>query len=211
MPPGLTETRLKLLRLTAQLARQHGAPTPADLTRASGLSKQAVSYQLGQLREQGYVEPGEGGREPVRLTEAGRRAAGDGLPLVGEVAAGQPTHAEQHIERLVSRLDEVLDTQAGDFLLRVRGDSMIRLGIFPGDLVAVRPCQDCPSGEIAVVLLPGEQTATLKRLYRQGKTVELVSENPEYPPMRFPSQDVRVQGVLIGHIGDLKARRAGGR
>lgn len=209
MPPEeLTPTRRAILRATLTLATQ---ATHGNVARATGLTKQAVSYQAGVLREFGLLVPAASRFAPLELTDRARALLGDGgYPLVGDVAAGAPIYADQHVEEYVSRLDQVIDMRDGDFLLRVRGESMIGVGIYPGDLVVVRPAETIPNGDIAVVLLPGESTATLKRLVHRGAEVTLHSENPDYPPMTFRADEVRVQGCLVAHIGQASLRQRRG-
>ncbi|UQN10693.1 LexA family transcriptional regulator [Deinococcus sp. QL22] len=113
------------------------------------------------------------------------------------------------MEGYATRLQDVLDLHEGDFLLRVRGDSMLGIGIYPGDLVVIHPTQAEPHpGEIVLVLLPDEESATLKRWHRLNGTVSLISENPAYLPMTFKAANVQIQGCLVGHIGIGRARRS---
>ena len=87
---------------------------------------------------------------------------------------------------------------------------MIGVGIYSGDLVAIHPTSDEPhGGEITLVIVPGDNTATLKRWQRHNGTVSLYSENPAYPPMTFKVEDVQIQGCLVGHIGTGRSRRTG--
>ncbi len=199
LPPG----QRRILQKVAEL----GEPAlAADLARALGISRQGVRAQLLALERKGLVALDARPRHGtlVRLTGAGRRATGRALPLVGEVAAGPPVFAEGAVEAYAERLSDLLPVEPGDFLLRVRGDSMIGLGIRPGDYVVVRPFQgEPPNGAVVLVLLPGEETATLKRFFRRGGEVALRSENPAYPELRYPAGAVRVQGEVVAHLGVL--------
>ena len=103
-------------------------------------------------------------------------AAGQGVPLIGVVTAGQPILAVENIEGYVP-----WEAEAGCFALRVRGDSMIEAGIFDGDKVVVRPQQTAENGEIVVALLG--DSATVKRLRRRSGEVWLMPENPAYDPI----------------------------
>lgn len=207
MPPKLTETRLKILRLTARL----GCPSAAQLATELGITRQGLHDHLQALRALGLLESAERRYDPVRLTEQGRELVGDGgYPVVGRIAAGVPVLAEQDIQRSISRIEDALPLIEGDFFLEVAGDSMIGAGIHPGNLVAIRPADQVQDGEIAAVVVPGENTATLKRVYRQGKDALLVSDNPEYPPMRFPADAIRVQGLYLGHIALTSRKRSPG-
>ncbi len=121
------------------------------------------------------------------------------LPLLGNVACGEPRFAEQEVEMYI---DADADEQA-DFCLRAVGDSMINARIFDGDILFVRSQTMVDDGEIAVVLIDSE--TTVKRFFydRENSTVTLIPENPTYKPMRFTGSElegVRVLGkVLSGH------------
>ena len=208
-----------VLRAVAALETQGAAVTTGRLGTQLAMPRQNVRVYLLALRDQGLVqyEASERRTAVIRLTGAGRQRMGlkgaDAIafPVLGEVAAGEPTLAEQHIESYAARLTDVLDLHEGDFLLRVRGDSMIGVGIYPGDLVAIHPTTDEPhSGEITLVSVPGEDSATLKRWQRHNGTVSLHSENPAYAVMTFNVKDIQVQGCLVGHIGTGRSRRTGG-
>ncbi|THF85492.1 LexA family transcriptional regulator [Deinococcus sp. KSM4-11] len=204
MPPDLTPTRKTILSAVLRLGTDASATRVAH---TAGLSKQALTYQAQRLRELGYLAPSAGRYGVLVPTDRTRALLGPGgYPLVGDIAAGIPDLAEQEDGQYVTRLDEVIDMREGDYLLRVRGESMTGIGVFPGDLVIVRPCDRLQNGEVGVVLIPGEGVATLKRFFLNGKAVTLRSENPEYPEMVFPSADVRIQGQLVAHIGQSIAR-----
>lgn len=223
--PRLTARQRDVLREIANLEERGTAATTTRLATSLDIPRQNVRTYLLALRDQELVlyEAHERQNAIIRLTGRGRALLGwnvlpsgqeapdtgaIALPIVGEVAAGEPSFAEQHIEGYAARLQDLLDVREGDFLLRVRGDSMIGVGIYPGDLVAIHPLRDEPhSGEIALVVVPGEDTATLKRWHRNNGTVTLISENPAYPAMKFPAAEVQVQGCLVGHIGRGRTRR----
>lgn len=209
MTMPLTPARKKILQSIGRLIRERGGATPHDVAESLGVTRQNVASHVQFLRQTGYLEAPLSRNAPLLLTPRGQRATGGsyGYPLLGEVAAGPGTFADDAVQAVIARIDAILPLHEGDYLLRVQGESMIGLGIYPGDTIAVRPSDTCEDGEIAVVLLPGEDTATLKRIYRHGPEIELVSENPEYPPRRYPAEDVRIRGCLVGHIGDIRARR----
>ncbi len=118
---------------------------------------------------------------------------GGGLPLVGQVAAGQPILAEENIEEYV---DVPADAggEDGEYILRVRGDSMVDAGMLEGDYVVVRPQETAADGEIVVALV-GEE-ATVKRFFREKDHVRLQPENATMEPIR--SKDVKVLGRVVG-------------
>ena len=117
----------------------------------------------------------------------------DGLPLIGHVAAGSPILAEENIEEYVS-VPGLAGGDDGEFILRVRGESMIDAGILPGDYVVVRPQDTAADGEIVVALM-GEE-ATVKRFFREADHIRLQPENATMEPIR--SRDVTVLGRVVG-------------
>lgn len=210
-PPGLTPRQWDVLR-TALRCQADEVLSASVLAETLGLARQNLREHLLALAAAGWLEYHARPRQPAMLiltprARALRAAQSGGFPLLGEVAAGPPTLAEQRVESVVTRLDEVLTMREGDFLLRVRGESMTGLGIFPGDLVVIRPAESAQNGDLALVLIPGEDSATLKRWQRRGRAVTLLSENPAFEPMRYGEADVQVQGLLVGHVGSVDARR----
>jgi repressor LexA len=109
------------------------------------------------------------------------------------VAAGQPILAEENIEDYVS-VPELAGGETGEYVLRVRGDSMKNAGILEGDYVVVRPQDTAGDGEIVVALV-GEE-ATVKRFFKEDDHVRLQPENEALEPIR--SRDVRVMGRVVG-------------
>jgi repressor LexA len=205
-----------VLKEIAALERQGSVVTTGRLGARLNMPRQNVRLYVLALRDRGLVlyDSTERRAAVMQLTEAGRLAAGIptpsrlSFPVVGEVAAGEPTLADQRIEGYAAQLTDVLDLKEGDFLLRVRGESMTGIGIYPGDLVAIRPTSQEPlQGDIALIAVLGDDTATLKRWHRHNGTVTLCSENPDFPPMTLRTLDVQVQGCLVGIIGHPRSRR----
>ena len=116
-----------------------------------------------------------------------------GLPLVGAVSAGQPILAEENIEEYV-QVPQAAGGEDGEYVLRVRGDSMIDAGILEGDFVVVRPQDTASDGEIVVALV-GEE-ATVKRFFRESDHIRLQPENATMEPIR--TTDVQVMGRVVG-------------
>lgn len=118
------------------------------------------------------------------------------LPLLGDIACGEPLLAEEHIEIYVAAGDDL----HADFCLRAKGDSMIGARIHDGDIVFVRKQDTVEDGEIAAVLIDGE--ATLKRVYydREANVLSLYAENPQFRTMHFsgPRLDqIRILGKAV--------------
>ena len=218
--PHLTQRQQDVLTEIGRLEAAGEAVTTSRLGERLRMPRQNVRGYLLALSALDLIlyVAGERQNAAIRLTDRGRTVTRTppgtaatmlDFPILGDVAAGQPGWAEEHIEGYAARLQDVLDLHEGDFLLRVRGDSMTGVGIYPGDLVAIHPTSDEPhSGEITLVSVPGENTATLKRWQRHNGTVSLHSENPAYEVMTFNVEDVQIQGCLVGHIGTGRTRRA---
>jgi repressor LexA len=138
--------------------------------------------------------------EPVEPVEPAR-PPGSGLvslPLLGSVAAGQPIEAVEVPESIdVPR--ELVPKRGDAFVLRVAGDSMIEDQICDGDFVIVESRPEARNGETVVALVRGSDV-TLKKLYRQGRTVRLQPANAALAPIEVPAQDVQVRGVVRGLI-----------
>ncbi len=115
------------------------------------------------------------------------------VPIVGEIACGKPITAEQNIEGFADLPDGV----TADFALRCKGDSMSPT-FEQGDLVLIRQTPDVNDGQIAAVGI--DDSATLKRVYRQGESVVCVSDNPAYPPQIFPAEQVNIYGLAVGFV-----------
>lgn len=122
------------------------------------------------------------------------------VPLLGEIAAGQPIYADEEHDLCVAVDDDI----RCDFALRVRGDSMIDAGIYDGDVVLVRQQDDVDDGQIAVVLIDDE--ATLKYLYHQPGGVQLVPANRRYSPWSYTGEaaaQVRILGLAVAQYHKL--------
>ena len=115
------------------------------------------------------------------------------IPIVGEIACGEPITADQNIEGYADLPDGV----HADFALRCKGDSM-EPTFMHGDLVLIRQTPDFQTGQIAAVGIEGE--ALLKHVYRQGDQILCVSENPAYEPQTFPADQVTIYGLAVGYV-----------
>ncbi len=121
------------------------------------------------------------------------------IPILGTIAAGLPILAQENIEDY----EYVSKASNADFCLRIKGDSMINARILDGDLVYIRQQADVENGEIAAVLVDGEN-ATLKRIYKINGTVVLRAENPNYPDKIFAKKDMR-EIAIIGKAVQFKS------
>ena len=197
----LTKRQQEIFDFIKKYSAKYGyPPTVRDIGKAVGLaSSSTVHAHLANLEKVGLLR-----RDPSkpRAIELLDKAAGavksvvgssGGLPLVGNVAAGQPILAEENIEDYVD-IPEIAGGDEADFVLDVRGDSMINAGILAGDLVVVRPQETARDGEIVVALL-GED-ATVKRYFKEADHVRLQPENDTMEPIR--SREVQILGRVVG-------------
>ena len=171
--------------------RHRRMPSYAEMLPLLGVrSKSVVHFWINKLLKNGLLEKdGKGYLTP------GRRARG--IPMVGEVAAGFPSPAEEELRDIIS-FDEYLVTRPeSSFLLQVSGDSMIGEGIREGDLVIVEKGREPRNGDVVVAQVDGEWT--MKYFRKQGKQVRLEAANPNYPPI-IPKAELLMGGVVTAVI-----------
>jgi repressor LexA len=193
----LSKRQREIFDYIGSYLKQHGyPPTVREIGKAVGLhSSSTVHAHLSKLESLGVLR-----RDPTKpraievLVERAKRAVRpSGLPLVGSVAAGAPVLAEENIEDYL-QVPAVIGGESGDFVLRIKGDSMVDAGILEGDYVVVRPADVASDGEIVVALL-GEE-ATVKRFFREKDHVRLQPENSSMKPLR--SRDASIVGRVVG-------------
>ena len=181
-------------------------PTVRDIGKAVGLaSSSTVHAHLANLEKLGLLRRDPTKPRAIEMLDRAREGVEqavenvrslvkpDGLPLVGQVAAGAPILAEENIEEYVA-VPPLAGGETGEYILRIRGESMKNAGMLEGDYVVVRPQEDAIDGEIVVALV-GEE-ATVKRFFRENDHVRLQPENETMEPIR--SKDVRVLGRVVG-------------
>ncbi len=169
-------------------------PTRADIARELGFkSANAAEEHLKALARKGAIEIIPGASRGIRLPES------SGIPIVGRVAAGSPLLAQEHIEDYCNLAPEFFKPRA-DYFLKVQGDSMIEVGIFDGDLLAVHSTPVANNGDIVVARI--EDEVTVKRLHktREKHLLELLPENSEYEPIRVDlrEQSFAIEGLSVG-------------
>jgi repressor LexA len=201
---GLTPRQEQVLGFIRESVRANGyPPTVREICAALDLSSPStVHAHLANLERQGLIK--RDATKPRALDVVGDQRPPRPLPLVGRVAAGAPILAEDNVEELVD-VPGFLRRDDGDFVLRVRGDSMIGAGIFDADLIVVHPQPDTRDGEIVVARVSGvgDDEATAKRLFRDGSTVRLVAENENYEPIVVNADQVEVVGRVVGVLRQL--------
>lgn len=191
----LTTRQQEILDFIRSTLEVLGAPpTRAEIASAFGFaSHNAAEEHLKALARKGVIVLEPGSARGIRLVEQ------LGLPLIGNVAAGSPILA---VENLLGRyaLDASLFKPRADFLLRVRGLSMINAGILDGDLLAVHRCSEARNGQIVVARLDGD--VTVKRFRQHGRVVELIAENPNFEPIIVDTRTrhLAIEGLAVGLI-----------
>jgi len=195
----LTGRQQEIWTFLVEYVDRHGyPPTVREIGEAVGLaSPSTVHAHLANLERAGLLR-----RDPTKpraLELSGRNQSGAAtmpkLPLLGQIAAGAPLLADENVEDEIA----VPETLRGDFLLRVRGDSMIEAGILDGDIVVVRRAQDARNGEIVVALAGDDESAdeaTVKTFYREQGRVRLQPENSSLEPIY--ADHVQILGTVSG-------------
>ena len=203
MSEQLTARQKGILDMIETSMRERGyPPSVREIGEAVGLtSPSTVHSHLASLERMGYLrrdptkpraievryDPSSGAaieRRPVRH-----------VPLVGDVAAGTDVLAQERVEELFPLPEDFTGT--GDlFMLRVRGDSMIGVGIMDGDFVVAKQQSTANNGEIVVAGIPGEE-ATVKTFQSKGSTITLVPANDRLSPMVFDADQVTVFGRVV--------------
>ncbi len=194
---NLTSRQAQVLDLIKQYIGDTGyPPTRADIARELGFrSANAAEEHLKALARKGAIEMIPGTSRGIRLPDDG------GLPVVGRVAAGSPILATEHIEDRVE-LPAGFFAPRADFLLRVHGDSMMKVGILDGDLLAVHKTPEAANGQIVVARIEDEVTVKRFQRTRARNKVLLLPENDDYEPIEvdLKEQPFQIEGLSVGVI-----------
>jgi repressor LexA len=206
----LTERQRQILDFVTKYADAHGyPPTVREIGEAVGLaSPSTVHAHLANLERGGFLKRDPTKPRAIELRREPRApAVADSevhkLPLVGEVAAGGPLLAEENIEDYVA-VPEPLSRGGEEFLLRVKGDSMVEAGILDGDIAVVQRQQDARDGDIVVALAGDDESAdeaTMKRFFKEDGRIRLQPENEALDPIYAPH--VQILGKVIGVFRQL--------
>ena len=202
----LTPRQRQIWEFLVEYTERHGyPPTVREIGEAVGLaSPSTVHAHLANLERAGLLR-----RDPTKpraLELIGRERSGASrptpethvLPVLGQIAAGGPLLAEQSIEGYLG-VPEPLARGGDEFVLRVRGDSMVNAGILDGDYVVVRRQQDAKNGDIVAALAGDDEVvdeATVKRFFRESGAIRLQPENDTLEPIF--AQHVQILGKVIG-------------
>ena len=191
----LTQRQQQVLDIIRQHIDETGyPPTRAEIAKDLGFkSANAAEEHLKALARKGAIEIIAGASRGIRLPDSA------GIPIVGRVAAGNPVLAEENIEDYCD-LPPSFFKPSADYFLKVQGDSMIEVGIFDGDLLAVHSTPVANNGDIVVARI--EDEVTVKRLHKtsQKHLVELLPENSDYEPIKVDlrEQQFIIEGLSVG-------------
>lgn len=181
-------------------------PTLDELCLAMGLkSRGSLHKHIQGLIAAGLVEAPNRKQRGVRLKKQATHSTAQEskLPLVGTIAAGIPIEAFENISHM--SIPEPLKSSRPCYILRVKGDSMIDAGILNGDWVVIEQRSFARNGEIVVALI-NKSDATLKYIEQYPHETVLLPANSALKPLRYPPEQVEIQGVLVGQMRSYSAR-----
>jgi repressor LexA len=205
----LTGRQQEIWNFLVDYVDRHGyPPTVREIGEHVGLaSPSTVHAHLANLERAGYLRRDPTKPRALELVAHRRREPDEparhhvearALPLVGQIAAGGPLLAEENVEDYLA-VPEPLSRGGEEFLLRVKGDSMIQAGILDGDIVVVRRQQTAQNGDIVVALAGDDESAdeaTVKRFFREKGQVRLQTENDALEPLY--ARHVQILGKVVG-------------
>lgn len=197
----LTRRQKEILDYLDSYIQEHGyAPSFEEIAGRFALRSLATVHEhLTNLEQKGYIRRGHNESRSIEIRPQAGEAAATELPLLGQVAAGEPIEAVPEPETIAVPND-LIPRRGSSYVLRVRGESMIDEHIADGDYVVVHNRNTADNGEMVIALVGGD-AATVKRLYRDGDGwIRLQPANEHMQPIRVHEDDVLVQGVVVGVI-----------
>jgi repressor LexA len=199
----LTKQQSKVLACVEVYLNKTGfPPTRAEICKELGFkSPNAAEMHLRALEKKGYIAIQSGSSRGISIVKSQQsfESAGDQMPVIGLVAAGSPTLAEENIEKRIS-CDPGMFSDNFDYFLKVKGLSMIEAGIHEDDLVAIKKTTDVKNGDLVVVRL--EDEVTLKYFKKTQHNLELIPANKDYSTINIDlrEQEAFVEGKSVGLI-----------
>lgn len=196
---GLTRKQAEIVAFIRRHQQETGyPPTRSEIAAEMGYrSPNAAEDHLRALEKKGVLSIVRNASRGIRLHEE----TPEGIPIVGQVAAGSPILAAECIEDYCAIPPELFRPQA-DYLLRVRGSSMINAGILDGDLLAVHKTSQVRDGDIVVARVDDEVTVKRLKRGRSAHRVELLAENSDFAPivLDLREQSLVIEGISVGVI-----------
>ena len=198
--PDLTVRQELIYDFICKYLKQHPyPPTVRDIQKSLKIkSTSTVQYALDALQHAGYIQKSDGKMRSIEISapeENNLDAKVLMTPIVGSIAAGEPILADQNISDYYPLPSGIYNTSNDLFILEVKGCSMIDVGIFDGDYVVVEQCSDAKNGEIIAALV--EDSATVKRFYREDDHIRLQPENKEMDPI-IVKDGILILGKVVG-------------
>ncbi|MFZ2446107.1 MAG: transcriptional repressor LexA [Syntrophobacteraceae bacterium] len=202
---GLTPAQEKVFEFIRDHIDRNGySPSFEEVRRHMGFqSLNAVSKHLKQIERRGYISIPEKNQKRALDLAPLRAASATSIPFLGVVAAGNPIEVVEVPESI--EVPESFLGNGGNFALRVRGDSMIEDGIRSGDILIITRQAHAENGQTVVALVNGE--ATVKKLYQKASETELRPANSEMKPIRVPTENVEIVGIVMGLIRNYKTHK----
>lgn len=187
----ITELQKSILEFVTWCIQDHGyPPSIREIGRHFRIgAASSVAYHLKMLEKKGHLKRQGAVSRGITVTADPFR-----LPILGSVAAGSGTIAQEDIEGHLSLGEEV--SRGADFILQVRGDSMEGAGILQGDLIQIKKTRSAREGDVVVAIVDNEE-GVVKRLAKRRGAWQLHSENPKYSPI---TEDFQVVGKVVGLI-----------
>ena len=206
----LTKRQQEIFDFILECMADNGAPpTRVEIASHFGFrSPNAAEDHLKALDKKGHIELRSGTSRGIFINESARSnlpfeqvELGEmtGVAVIGDVAAGAPILATEHVQQYVN-VDQSLFADNADFMLKVRGVSMINIGIFEQDLLAIKKTDTAQENQIVVARIGDD--VTVKRYHRTGAQVVLIAENDDYEPIEvdLQTQTFAIEGVVVGLI-----------
>lgn len=202
----LTPRQRETLAWVKAFIRENGMPpTVREIGRALEIESSSVFDLLQALERKGFIRRGDLGARSL-IIEGEKRQRKTEVPVAGQIAAGAPIEAVEHIRRTLTISKDVLRGREG-YALKVQGESMVGAGILDGDYIIVRKQDVADDGDIVVALIGSE--ATLKRFFRDKRGVRLEPANPKMRPIRVAEGDFRIQGKVVSVMRFMEVREEG--
>jgi len=204
---GLSTKQQKIIEFLRRFIREKDyPPSIRDIQEACGISSTSVvDYNLKALERMGYIHRDREVSRAIELLDgSGRRPRMIAVPLVGQIAAGQPIpvpEASVDYSETVEITEEMARGKENIYALRVKGTSMMDALVNDGDIIILQQDSSPENGEMVAAWLKSEQEATLKRFYREGDRVRLQPANEAMEPIYTDADNVEIQGKVLYRMG----------
>ena len=205
MPKSAYNKRMAVLSFINRQVSEHGfPPTVREICTAVGLSSTSTVHgHITRLIKEGYLQKDPAKPRALEITPQGLEVLGihpqnDKMPLLGEVAAGEPILAEQNATDYFP-IPPTLNNHDDLFMLQIHGNSMINMGILNGDKVIVQRQSTAENGEV-VIAMSDDNEATCKRFYKEKDHYRLQPENDHMDPIIL--EKVTILGKVVGLLRD---------